>query len=109
MSREQLWHQINLPHVAGEGLVVAEGGDHLGVGKHLCERLEDKTGRGEVVFPENDLKINRKQCLSSPGLEPHVMGGVVSSDHDVVKIMLRPDLLQHLETPRNIKSLFYVI
>ena len=53
MSREQLWHQINHPHVAGEGLVVAEGGNHLGVGKHLGEGLEDKTGRGEVVLPKN--------------------------------------------------------
>ena len=44
-----------------------------------------------------DLTINKKQCLNSPGLEPHVMGGVVSSDHDIVKIMLRPDVLQHLE------------
>ena len=26
------------------------------------------------------------------------MGGVVPGDHDVVKIMLHPDLLQHLES-----------
>ena len=49
-----------------------------------------------------DLTINKKQCLNSPGLEPHVMGGVVSSDHDVVEIMLHPDVLQHLESNVNI-------
>ena len=52
-SCEQLWHLIHCLHVAGERLVVAEGGDHLGVWKHLSEGLEDKTGRGEVVFSEN--------------------------------------------------------
>lgn len=95
-----------LVHVAGEGLMVAEAGDDLGVGEHLGEGLEDKAGRGEVVFSESsigdfhkyDFKEQLTKCPSLPGLEPHVVGGIVSSDHDVVKIMLHPDVLQHLES-----------
>ena len=52
MTHDDIWCLL---HVAGEGLVVAEAGDNLGVGKHLGEGLEDKAGRGEVVFPENSI------------------------------------------------------
>ena len=48
-------------HVAGEGLMVAEAGDHLGVGEHLGEGLEDKAGRGEVVFSENIKSLLTKK------------------------------------------------
>ena len=35
------------------------------------------------------------------------MGGVVTRDHDVIEIMLHPDVLQHLENKVNI--LFIII
>ena len=72
-------------HVAGEWLVVAEGREDLSVREDLSERLEDGPSSVEVVLA---------------GLKPHVVSGIVTSDHDVVEAgpVLRPDLLQHLET-----------
>ena len=51
------WHHVL--HVAGEGLVITEAGDHLGVGEHLGQWLEDKSGRGQVVLPENGWLLTR--------------------------------------------------
>ena len=70
-------------HVAGEGLVVAEGGEDLSVREDLGERLEDGPGGVEVVLA---------------GLEPDVVGRIVARDHDVLQggAVLLLDLLQHL-------------
>ena len=70
-------------HVAGERFVVPERREDLSVGEDLGQRLEHSRGSVEVVLA---------------GLEPHVVGRVVSGDHDVLQggAVLLLDVLQHL-------------
>ena len=71
-------------HVAGERLVVTEGGEDLGVREYLGQRLQHSPGSVQIVLPR---------------LQPDVVRRVVSSDHDELQggAVLLLDVLQHLQ------------